>query len=106
MTLGVQTRPSMFLIPLIVVTCLCCSGSQRGDNGSPNDGAANASGEEMSAEERLVADRCDGCHGLDTVYGESRSREEWAAEVDRMIGRGARLDDDERRVVIDYLSSR
>lgn len=98
MTIGTFLRASMFSMALISMTSVGCSGSQSSDTAAP--------GEPASAGEQLVEARCDRCHGLDVVFGESRTSEEWAAEVDTMIGRGARLDDAERQVVIDYLASR
>lgn len=54
----------------------------------------------------LVEQRCIGCHGLDEVYGHKHTREEWKKVIDNMVARGARLDDSERKLVLDYLSSR
>lgn len=51
----------------------------------------------------LLDERCTGCHSLSRVTRAQKSREGWETTVDRMIGLGARLTDDERAVIIDYL---
>lgn len=53
--------------------------------------------------EVLLEERCTGCHSLDRVEAAEKPREEWAATVDRMVGYGAQLSEDERGILIDYL---
>ena len=52
----------------------------------------------------LVESRCTRCHNLDVVRTSSKTAALWELTVDRMILRGATLDDQERTLVIDYLS--
>ncbi len=47
--------------------------------------------------------RCTGCHGLDIIMKESRSAAEWEQTVDRMIRIGARVTQDEKGILIEYL---
>jgi cytochrome c5 len=54
----------------------------------------------------LLEERCTVCHTLDRVERSQKSREEWESTVARMVGRGAQLTDDERAVLIDYLTAR
>jgi mono/diheme cytochrome c family protein len=54
--------------------------------------------------QQLVETRCAECHTLDRVTAASKSQQEWADTVDRMIERGASLDEQERESVIDYLA--
>ncbi len=124
MTLDCLLRTSLavvFISHLFVVGA-ACSGSQSSDATTPDEVVAEPAEDQEVAEPvgetdtepaetespgaSLVEERCAGCHDLETVYAESRTREAWAAEVDSMIGRGARLDDEERTVVIDYLANR
>lgn len=70
----------LVLIPIILVAC-----------GGKSEG------------EQLVEDRCVGCHSLDLITEEGKSADGWELTVDRMIFRGAKLDDAERELVIDYL---
>lgn len=101
-----------------------CGGGQQADDTTPDEPAdanepagneatpAEAGADSESPAEAsgpgaaLVQDRCGRCHGLDVVDEESRTRADWERVVDSMIGRGARLDDEERLAVIEYLSSR
>jgi mono/diheme cytochrome c family protein len=62
--------------------------------------------EESSEGEKLVEERCATCHGLDRVEEESASAEEWAEIVDDMIERGAKLTEEERDVVVAYLTEK
>ncbi|MGD8717909.1 MAG: hypothetical protein PVH29_03705 [Candidatus Zixiibacteriota bacterium] len=61
---------------------------------------------EKPAGEKLVEERCAACHGLDRVEGESASAEEWAEIVDEMIEKGAKLNGEERDVVVAYLAEK
>jgi len=66
-----------------------------------------AAGEEMGATgDQLVNERCTVCHTRERIDMAQKSREEWAATVDRMIGNGAQLSPEEREIVIEYLASR
>ncbi len=52
----------------------------------------------------LVQDRCDDCHSLDRISSATKSRDDWEATVDRMITRGAVLDQEEREAVVVFLT--
>ena len=53
----------------------------------------------------LVQERCLGCHDSDPITGASYSPIQWEYVVDRMITRGAQLDETERDIVIEYLAA-
>jgi len=52
----------------------------------------------------LVASRCSTCHPLGLVDNSKFSQQGWQIVVDRMIMAGAQLDDEQSRLVIDYLA--
>ena len=54
----------------------------------------------------LVAERCTVCHTTERFDAATKDEAGWTVTVDRMIGKGARLDSAEREAVIAYLSSR
>jgi mono/diheme cytochrome c family protein len=54
--------------------------------------------------EALVEERCSTCHGLDRVTSASKTRDEWQANVERMVNNGAELNEAEQEAVIDYLA--
>jgi quinoprotein glucose dehydrogenase len=47
---------------------------------------------------------CTSCHGSETLTRTRMSREEWKAEVDNMMARGAQGTDAEVQLVVDYLA--
>jgi hypothetical protein len=61
-------------------------------------------GEQPSAEE-LVQARCTHCHTLAPIEVSQKTQQEWNLTVSRMIQRGARLNDRDAKVVVDYLSN-
>ena len=54
--------------------------------------------------ESLLETRCTDCHSLDRVKQAKKTRDQWAQNVTRMVGKGAQLNVDEQSTVIDYLS--
>lgn len=53
----------------------------------------------------LLRERCATCHALDRVESARKTAEEWERTVVRMIGRGARLTEAERAVLVEYLAT-
>jgi hypothetical protein len=54
--------------------------------------------------EELLADRCAGCHDVESVVANARTREEWEGVVTWMTSYGLEMDDEERSVLLDYLA--
>ena len=52
----------------------------------------------------LVEERCTRCHDLGGVERAKKTEEEWKATVERMVGKGAQLNEAERELVIKYLA--
>jgi cytochrome c5 len=52
----------------------------------------------------LSEERCTVCHDLTRVHNAPKSAEEWKQTVERMVGKGAKLNQDEQAVVIEYLT--
>jgi hypothetical protein len=52
----------------------------------------------------LVQERCTQCHDLARVEAARKTREEWQSTVDRMVSKGARLNQAEEEAVVQYLS--
>jgi hypothetical protein len=64
-------------------------------------------GDEMGMQldgDMLVNERCTVCHTRERIDDADKDRDGWASTVDRMIGYGAELNDQEREAVIDYLA--
>ena len=56
--------------------------------------------------EALIAEKVGGKHDLDRIFNAQKTREEWNATLDRMIGYGAKINEDEKKIIIDFLLSR
>ena len=52
----------------------------------------------------LAEERCTGCHNLDRVEAAEKTADEWKTSVERMVGKGAELNEAEQAAVIEYLS--
>ena len=52
----------------------------------------------------LTEERCTKCHTLERVEAANKTPEEWKTNVERMVGKGAELDEAEQKAVIEYLS--
>ena len=77
-----------------------CSGAGKEDAASGGGGEAPASLDGKA----LTEERCTKCHDLKRVESAQKTRDEWQANVERMVGLGAELDEDEQQAVIDYLA--
>ncbi len=53
----------------------------------------------------LLGERCTVCHDLARVEAKKGSADDWTATVERMLGKGARLNDAEKAFLIDYLAA-
>ena len=54
----------------------------------------------------LISEKIGGCHMLNFILGQNKTREEWSTTIDRMIGKGADVNAEEKELIIDYLVSR
>ncbi|MFU8827312.1 MAG: hypothetical protein ACNA70_07455 [Brevefilum sp.] len=54
----------------------------------------------------LISEKIGGCHVLNFILGQNKTREEWSATIDRMIGKGAQVNAEEKDLIIDWLVSR
>lgn len=61
-----------------------------------------------SAEEKgaaLLEDRCSVCHPSARPKSKQKKPEQWEATVTRMMGKGAKLSEDEKKILVEHLSS-
>lgn len=52
----------------------------------------------------IVQRTCASCHALKVVTTKRATKDQWTAVINRMLSKGADLDDDEVDVVVGYLS--
>jgi beta-lactamase regulating signal transducer with metallopeptidase domain len=76
-----------------------CAASKSG-----NTQAVSTSPTVSSEGQQLLEQRCTVCHDLTRVKGTRKTKDNWQITVDRMVGKGARLNAEERTKVIDYLT--
>jgi len=53
----------------------------------------------------LLEQRCSVCHPSQRPKSAKKTPEQWEATVTRMIGKGAKLNADEKKTLVDYLSN-
>lgn len=59
---------------------------------------------EVHPGEALVANRCSTCHSLGVIQNAKYDEAGWKVTVDRMVGIGASLNDEQKVQVADYLA--
>lgn len=52
----------------------------------------------------LLEERCGSCHAIEKATSHKASYDEWTKVVDTMIKRGAKLSEEERAVLVQYLA--
>jgi cytochrome c5 len=90
-----------FLVLLLGSLFAACGGVTREDTAAPTTEEGAPSTLDGKS---LVEERCTECHDLGTVESAKKTAEEWKATVERMVGKGAQLNQAEQEVVIQYLA--
>jgi cytochrome c5 len=54
----------------------------------------------------VMESRCNVCHSLDRITSKTKDHDAWQTTVNRMIGKGAALNAEEKAALIDYLVSK
>lgn len=54
----------------------------------------------------LIREKLQNHHSIDRVYAAVKTREEWNTTLSRMISYGAKISEEEKQIIIDYLLSR
>jgi len=72
--------------------------------GTSSGGSASTTDTSSSGGQALLQDRCTACHSTRRITSAHFSADQWTQVVDSMIDRGARLSDQERQTLIDYLA--
>lgn len=82
-----------FALPAALLV-LSCGGASMAQ--SPAEDAAQA---------QLVQKSCSSCHAIGQVTAAHKSRDDWGATVDKMIGFGAQIPDKDYDAIVDYLAA-
>lgn len=67
-------------------------------------GAQGAPSADEAATASLIQQTCAACHPIGQVTNAHKSREDWGATLDKMIGFGAQISDRDYDVMLDYLA--
>jgi hypothetical protein len=54
----------------------------------------------------LISEKIENCHMLNFILSQNKTREEWSVTIDRMIGKGADVNAEEKELIINWLVSR
>jgi len=55
--------------------------------------------------ETLITDKCSSCHSTSLVFSADYNEEGWSNTIDDMIEKGAKVTDEEKQIMIDWLLS-
>ena len=89
------------LAVLLAMTVVACSGTKQ--EGTTGGGAKTATPVPLDGK-ALASERCAKCHNLQRVEAAKKSADEWKTTVERMVGKGAQLNEAEQKAVMDYLA--
>jgi cytochrome c5 len=92
---------------VVVMSCVLLSviGCSKDEKPQPSP-AVPGNAAEAAPGAALVQKQCAICHTTERIDTANLDRAGWERTVDQMIDKGARLNDAERNIVVDYLSSR
>ncbi len=93
--------PWLIALTTVVVGILAACGG-RTETPSPTAAVSSAVADGAT----LLQERCTVCHTLERVESAHKTAEEWERTVARMIGRGAKLTEAERAVLVEYLAAK
>jgi len=85
----------LLVLSFALALMVACGG---GAGASADDAAMVADGKS------LLEGPCTQCHNLERSTSKSKTRDEWLATVDRMVGKGAAINAEEKEVLVDYLA--
>jgi mono/diheme cytochrome c family protein len=54
---------------------------------------------------RALAENCAFCHGLDLVESQRLTSKQWQTEIEKMVGWGAPITDDQRSLLVEFLAA-
>jgi len=54
----------------------------------------------------ILEQKCYNCHNINIVLKAQKDKDEWEKTLDRMVGYGAKLNNEERTILIDFLTKK
>ncbi len=99
----ILTVPAMMLVVLLLGSLLAACGRAEGETTVPTTEQEKAAPVTLDGR-LLLEERCTRCHDLGRVEQTRKTGEEWRTTVQRMVGKGAQLNQAEQEAVIHYLA--
>jgi uncharacterized membrane protein len=90
-------------LALLLASLLAACGGPKAEMATPTTEAEQVTPPALDAQ-ALLQERCTKCHDLGRVERARKTKEEWKATVERMVGKGAQLSQAEQEQVIQYLT--
>jgi cytochrome c5 len=92
----------LFLVLLLGSLLAACGGAEK-ETIAPTTEQEKATPAAIEGK-ALLQERCTRCHDVGRVEQARKTKEEWKATVERMVGKGAQLSQAEQEQVIQYLT--
>jgi cytochrome c5 len=93
---------TMMLLVLLLGSLLAACGRAEDETAVPTPEEEAAPG--TLDGKSLVEERCTVCHDLGRVERAMKGEEEWKTTVERMVGHGAQLSEEEQALVVQHLA--
>ncbi len=94
---------AMMLLVLLLGSLLAACGGAEDEMAVPTAEQEEAAPVTLDGKS-LLEERCTPCHDLGRVERAKKAEEEWKATVERMVGKGAQLNQEEQALVIQHLA--
>jgi len=98
-----EQSPAAAPLPAENTPAVAATEIQPAEKTGVTESAPVPAGEQAVNGQQLVETRCSACHSLDRIKSAKKSSEDWAKTVQRMVAKGAELNDSEQQAVIKYL---
>ena len=96
--IGMRLAFLVLLLGVLIAACGSAEGEETATMEADPDQPAELDGQALAEE------RCSKCHEFDRVEAAKKTPEEWKTNVERMVAKGADLNEAEQAAVIEYLS--
>ncbi len=89
------------LLILVISLVLAACGSKTDSSTSGSSGDTTSAGTVDG--KALILQKLEDHHGSDIIFNSNKTAEEWSTTLDRMIQYGAKINEEEKQAIIDYL---
>jgi cytochrome c5 len=93
----------LFLVAIVVL--LACNSDSSQQSQAPSVSSAPTAQKDVSEGAALLETRCSVCHNANKPKAAKKTMEQWDQTVTRMIGKGAKLTEVEKKVLVEHLAA-